>query len=645
MIVQPRIAVSLASFLLVCTAGSVLASGKDRAPLGPTAVGFSTSGLQASARSLPLVTKVDLVIDQLPVLERSIRTGRADPTRKLHVSVSMPYADSAAMERFAESVSDPNSASFRQFITPEEVGARFGLPMERVQAIADFLTGQGLTVTLVSKNRLSILCEGTVSQFEAAFSTTIDEYSVDPVLAPEVEGGNRQFIAPSTQLKAPASIAGDISDVFGMETYTKPQPRVALTPTQTRGLYNAAPIYNAPQRGEGRVLAISNFDGFRLSNVPLYYAFYGLPAPAAGVGTNVHTVGVSAPAGAGAPAGEGDLDIQMVLGMAPLSEFYIYDSTNDLIGVLSREVNDNLADAISESYGWNIVASTATSAHNLHLSMSAQGISYMAASGDSGTTLEPFSYPNYDPEVMMIGGTTATVNASNVRTSEVGWSGSGGGWSTKAIAFNTRPSWQVGTGVPTTVNFRMSPDVSLQASGGTTGAYPFYFNGVRTTNSIGTSFASPVLCGMIGIAEQKYISQGGLPANSAGKRRFGRMQNVIYGQNGRTDVWTDIVSGGNGALPSAVNGSTTSSCTAKWDFVTGWGAMNIDAFVTSQAPPPPPPPPPCPADIDGDRSVGGSDITLLLSNWFNVGTGDINNDGGVDGGDLAILLSSWGACP
>src|SRR5262249_9808922 len=155
----------------------------------------------------------------------------------------------------------------------------------------------------------------------------------------------------------------------------------------------------------------------------------------------------------------------------------IYDGgSSDLIGVLTSEVNDNLSDVITESYGWSLSASTATSAHNLHLSMSAQGITYMAASGDSGTTLEPFSYPDYDPEVLMVGGTVATVNGSGVRTSEVAWSGGGGGWSTNAASFNVLPSWQHGSNVPTTINHRLVPDVALNAAGAS-GAYYFYYNG------------------------------------------------------------------------------------------------------------------------------------------------------------------------
>jgi len=559
------------------------------------ACSFAGNQLSANTVNSGLALAVDAVVDvqQLhmeleitPVPERvpSTRLGHALASTKMSATVSLPFADQDAMERFANSVSDPHSPDFRKFITPEEVGQRFGLPAERQQAISDYLQTHGLSVTLMSKNRLSVMCEGTVAQFESAFNTTIDKYSIDPILAPIEPGGNTEFIAPSTVLKVPADIASDIIDVSGIETYTKPMPRTALTPTQTRGLYNAAPIYNGLQRGEGRTLAISNFDGFRLTNVPLYYSYYGLPTPAGGSNSNIHVVTIGGGLGTGTANGEGDLDIQMVLGMAPLCEFYIYDSNNDLVGALTREVNDNLADVISESYGWNLNSSTANSAHNQHLSMSAQGITYMCASGDSGTTLEPYSYPNYEPEVLMVGGTTATVTSGNVRSSEVGWSGSGGGWSTKAVTFNKLPSWQKGTGVPTTVNYRLCPDLALHASGGSTGAFPFYFNGSRTTSSIGTSFSSPVFAGMLGIGEQKMVGLGTLPANTAGKRRLGRIQDVIYAQDGRTDVWYDVISGSNGTLPAAVNGSTASSCKVKWDFVTGWGAMNIDAFVGTQAP-------------------------------------------------------------
>ena len=57
----------------------------------------------------------------------------------------------------------------------------------------------------------------------------------------------------------------------------------------------------------------------------------------------------------------------------------------------------------------------------------------------------------------------------------------------------------------------------------------------------------------------------------------------------------------------------------------------------------------CPGDLDGDGSVGGADLGLLLGAWGACpGTpclGDLNLDGEVNGADLGLLLGQWGPCP
>src|SRR6185436_4721036 len=103
--------------------------------------------------------------------------------------------------------------------------------------------------------------------------------------------GRSQFYSYSSPIRVPATIAADIFDISGLENFTRPVHR-ALTPTQTRVLYNSSPIYNAGLQGQGRTVAISNWDGYRLSNVPLYYSHFGLPTPAGGVGANVHKVSI-----------------------------------------------------------------------------------------------------------------------------------------------------------------------------------------------------------------------------------------------------------------------------------------------------------------------------------------------------------------
>ncbi len=49
-----------------------------------------------------------------------------------------------------------------------------------------------------------------------------------------------------------------------------------------------------------------------------------------------------------------------------------------------------------------------------------------------------------------------------------------------------------------------------------------------------------------------------------------------------------------------------------------------------------------PADVNGDGSVDGADLAIVLSAWgSDLPTADVNQDGNVDGVDLAVVLSAW----
>ncbi len=58
-------------------------------------------------------------------------------------------------------------------------------------------------------------------------------------------------------------------------------------------------------------------------------------------------------------------------------------------------------------------------------------------------------------------------------------------------------------------------------------------------------------------------------------------------------------------------------------------------------------PQPCPADFDGDGSVGITDLLTLLAAWGTDpgGPPDFDGDGTVGILDLLTLLANWGACP
>ena len=54
----------------------------------------------------------------------------------------------------------------------------------------------------------------------------------------------------------------------------------------------------------------------------------------------------------------------------------------------------------------------------------------------------------------------------------------------------------------------------------------------------------------------------------------------------------------------------------------------------------------CPADLDGDGTVGASDLSAMLSAWGATGANpaDLDGDGSVGAADLAALLATWGGC-
>ena len=517
-------------------------------------------------------------------VQRSFSLGQKSDSDLLHLTVSLPFGDPKGIQKYADAVSDPKNPLYRHFITPEEVGRRFGLPAYRVERVRQYLAAQGMNIKLVAKNHLAILAEGSVAQAQSAFHTSIQNFGALSGRSGEAE----MRFAFTTPPSLPADIAGDVLNIDGLENFTRPVSHTALTATQLRSLYSAATIYGAGgKEGAGRTIAISSFDGYRLTNVPLEVSLMSLPTPSGGAGSNITVEAIGGGAGnTGTAAGEGDLDIQCVLCMAPLANIIIYDNDASAgfnpLAVYTQEVNDNTADIITESYGWSLTVAQALSAHNLHLSMTTQGITYMAAAGDHGTTWvssgSDFDYPATDPEVLSVGGTSATVNSSGARLTEVGWNSSGdsggGGWNVTTDTFNTRPTYQstttflAGAGVPslTSVPYRLVPDVSFDADPNT--GYLIYYSGAEAQYG-GTSAASPTCAGLLAELEEQLITDGALTANSSGKYRLGRVQDLLYSYNGMSSVFYDITSGTNGTLPNGV----VSNAGPGWDTDSGWGPI------------------------------------------------------------------------
>src|SRR6478672_1927439 len=123
-------------------------------------------------------------------------------------SVAIAPRDAAGAQAFADSVSDPRSAGYRHFITPQQYTARFGATAADLAAVVSWLRGAGLQTGTVPISNSYIPVTGSIAAVNKAFGTTIKSY----------HRNNRQVIAPASALTVPAALAGRVSDVLGLDT-------------------------------------------------------------------------------------------------------------------------------------------------------------------------------------------------------------------------------------------------------------------------------------------------------------------------------------------------------------------------------------------------------------------------------------------
>jgi subtilase family serine protease len=553
---------------------------------------FPTVGVAAAGRT-DLHGSVAVRDTVPPETTRATALGAVDPNTEVPIVVSLDFADRAGALAFAQAVNDPRSPEFRQFLTPEEIGDRFGPTPAEYDAVVSFLKSSGFTVTGTTKNRMAVKAAGTAAQVSAAFGTTLRWYreaSADRLRRAGRLAQPRIFFSNDGPVNVPAEFAGKILSVAGLESYYQPTHSLRRTaalkkatstgpfyPAVVRAAYDGGPLYSASTTpGSGRTIGISSFDGITTSDVTTWITDASLPYPSGGPASNVTYIGTPPTT----EQGEAALDIEWSLGISPYADIRVYQgpqSGSGVVTVLTDEVNDNLVDVVSESYAWDItLSSTLQTLDNLHTDLAAEGITYFVASGDHGSSgVTSNEYPSVNPNVTVVGGTILTITTGTDKWySEAGWNDSGGGYS---VTDNTAlPSWQVGRGVPTTTPHRLDPDIALIAAADNTGTTPAAYvvwEG-ELTGFDGTSLASPTTASSVALVEQYLIAKGYLPANSAGKQRLGAWNPTLYAFNGRNDVFHDITTGNNGYAAGPY-----------WDFVTGWGSLDFyNLAVALEAP-------------------------------------------------------------
>lgn len=93
----------------------------------------------------------------------------------LAVTVYVQMSNPQGLIQYAADVNNPKSALYRQWLTPQEIGDKFGATQSNYQAAEKYFAGYGLKVGAWPQ-REALSVRGSVSQFQRAFGTTFGIY-------------------------------------------------------------------------------------------------------------------------------------------------------------------------------------------------------------------------------------------------------------------------------------------------------------------------------------------------------------------------------------------------------------------------------------------------------------------------------------
>ena len=120
---------------------------------------------------------------------------------------AMTATQSAALDQLLADQQNPSSPRYRQWLTPEQFAASFGLSPTDMATAKTWLEAQGFTVTEIARGRTFISFTGSVAQANQAFGLTMHKLS----------WRGEQHISNLTDPVLPASLAKVVLGVAGLK--------------------------------------------------------------------------------------------------------------------------------------------------------------------------------------------------------------------------------------------------------------------------------------------------------------------------------------------------------------------------------------------------------------------------------------------
>ena len=421
--------------------------------------------------------------------------GAADPSTDVGFRVYLGWNNPSAVEALAQAVSDPHSASYGQYLTPQQFRQQFAPSQAQAGAVQSWLRSQGFQVQYTPQNNHYVSAEGTVAQAQTAFGTSFGMYGVNGLTVR----------SPSAELTIPSSLASVVSGVVGLDdsaqfvftnhtsgdapppaafvtgtpcsTYwgekqavgftnpygagTLPYAPCGYTPAQIKGAYGISSTYN----GSGQTVAI--IDAYAAptiaQDVNQWSVNRGLPEMQGNQLTQVVAPGTYNHPERGQKQspqgwyGEETLDVESVHGMAPAANIVYVGAPNnfqDLDAALNHVVDKGLAQIVSNSYGFNtelLAPGFIKPYEDTIIQGVVEGIGIYFSSGDNSdeSLVQGFTttdWPASSPFVTAVGGTSLAVGASNNYLFETGWGSTTSSWTGSAWSPTAPGAWLYGAG-------------------------------------------------------------------------------------------------------------------------------------------------------------------------------------------------------
>ncbi len=184
-----------------------------------------------------------------------------DSTELEHVLLLMRRSSAGEAEAaaYADALHDPASPAFHNWLSPAEIGERFGATQSDIAAVSAWLRQEGLQVNRVLPGRMVIDISGPARNLAHAFGTSIHTVMV----------GGVTHIANVSDISVPAALAPvlagplSLSDFRPHNRHVAAAPRLKdgtgselVTPGDIATIYDFKPLFSDGITGKGQTIAV-----------------------------------------------------------------------------------------------------------------------------------------------------------------------------------------------------------------------------------------------------------------------------------------------------------------------------------------------------------------------------------------------------